>query len=440
MGSYFFPVKISWIKSALGGVVILGIPLIYFFSSSDDEKTPIEPQIEFVEQTEQLLADLSKQSKTVSEDPKRSTDNNQTQPKTTDFKVKILTSVEPQEELTSEINHTPEDDPVTEPPWKKELDVFLQGDQSPKEFFNSLSLENWKEARDALALAYEQQQLPQAKNFQDKFWMRVGEIGGQEVAQELLKDGDPAFGKILKGWAKASPQEMFDYYADLNLRSPEVQNYLDKTNSREIPLMDQFSSGMIDEVLRNSNGKIGNNQLDSANDLIDHFLQNDKGKAESLMREFTERVIKGRDKETLKQWVAGYKEPELQAGTAQRVIESGVFDKNPLEAVEFANSLNSTKAKRSALSSAYARLAGGVNGHDPNITASELNAMEDGPERDFALNGFAHGLVRKDPEAAIQWASSISNEGFRNVVTKNINKRINAEVLSKKSPQEVTQD
>jgi hypothetical protein len=158
------------------------------------------------------------------------------------------------------------------------------------------------------------------------------------------------------------------------------------------------------------------------------------------MREFTERVIKGRDKETLKQWVAGYKEPELQAGTAQRVIESGVFDKNPLEAVEFANSLNSTKAKRSALSSAYARLAGGVNGHDPNITASELNAMEDGPERDFALNGFAHGLVRKDPEAAIQWASSISNEGFRNVVTKNINKRINAEVLSKKSPQEVTQD
>ena len=61
MGSYFFLVKISWKKLALGGVVILGIPLIYFFSSSDDEKTPIEPPIEFVEQTEQLLADLSKQ-------------------------------------------------------------------------------------------------------------------------------------------------------------------------------------------------------------------------------------------------------------------------------------------------------------------------------------------------------------------------------------------
>jgi hypothetical protein len=199
--------------------------------------------------------------------------------------------------------------------------------------------------------------------------------------------------------------------------------------------MDQFSSGMIDEILRSSNGKIGNTQVESANDLIDHFLEKDKKKAESLMREFTERVTKGRDKDTLKRWVAGYKEPELQAGTAQRVIESGVFDKNPLEAVEFANSLESTKAKRSALSSAYARLAGGVNGHDPNITATELNAMEDGWQRDFALNGFAHGLVRKDPEAAIQWANSISNEGFRKVVTKNVTKRINAEVLPRLNSQ-----
>ena len=130
----------------------------------------------------------------------------------------------------------------------------------------------------------------------------------------------------------------------------------------------------------------------------------------------------------------------MQAGTAQRVIESGIFDKNPLEAVEFANSLDSIKAKRSALSSAYARLAGGVNGHDPNITATELNAMEDGWQRDFALNGFAHGLVRKDPDAAIQWASSISNEGFRKVVTKNITKRINAEVSPRPIPPEVSQD
>ena len=418
----------------------LSIPLIYFFSSSNDEKTFTASQSEFVEQTEQLIADLSAETKVSSKSPKLSTEDNRTGHSSIVPQAEALTSKEPQEVLTSEINYTSEDDPGSEPQWKKELDIFLKGDQSPKEFLNSLSLENWKEARDALALAYEDKKLPQSKNFQDRFWTRVGEVGGQAVAEELLREGDPAFAKILKGWAKKTPQEMFDYYADLNLRSPEVQNYLQKTNSREIPLMDQFSSGMIDEVLRNSDGRIGNTQLDSANDLIDHFLAKDKWKAESLMREFTERVIKGRDKETLKQWVSGYKEPELQAGTAQRVIESGIFDKNPLEAVEFANSLDSTKAKRSALSSAYARLAGGVNGHDPNITASELNAMEDGWQRDFALNGFAHGLVRKDPEAAIQWASSISNEGFRKVVTKNITKRIKAEVLPRLSSQEAGQN
>ena len=93
--------------------------------------------------------------------------------------------------------------------------------------------------------------------------------------------------------------------------------------------MDQFSSGMLDQVLRNSDGRIGNTQLNSANDLIDHFLAKDKWKAESLMREFTERVIKGRDKDTLKEWVSGYKEPELQAGTAQRVIESCLLYTSP---------------------------------------------------------------------------------------------------------------
>ena len=420
--------------------IVLGILLLYFSTNPDKEPLIIHPKSEFILETEKLIADLSEKNPVDTKSNFQSIDCNQTEPNLVITEVEKLSYQESEEDISLLLESSPQPDLPIEPVWKQELDFFLKGNTSPKEFLNSLTVSNWKEARDALALAYEEKKLPQSKNFQDKFWTRVGEIGGQAVAEELLKEGDPAFAKILKGWAKKTPQEMFDYYADLNLRSSEVQNYLQKTNSREIPLMDQFSSGMIDEVLRNSDGRIGNTQLDSANDLIDHFLAKDKWKAESLMREFTERVIKGRDKETLKQWVSGYKEPELQAGTAQRVIESGIFDKNPLEAVEFANSLDSTKAKRSALSSAYARLAGGVNGHDPNITASELNAMEDGWQRDFALNGFAHGLVRKDPEAAIQWASSISNEGFRKVVTKNITKRIKAEVLPRLSSQEAGQN
>jgi hypothetical protein len=414
--------------------------LLFLSTNTDKEPLIIHPKSEFILKTEKLIADLSEKNPVDTKSNFQSIDYNQTEPTLLITEIEKLSYQKPADDISQSLESSPRPDLPIQPTWKQELDVFLKGKTSPEKFLNSLTASNWKDARNALALAYEEKMLPPNKNFQERFWMKVGEIGGEEVAKELLKDGDPAFSKILKGWARGNPQEMFDYYADLDLTSPEVQNYLDKTNSREIPLMDQFSSGMIEEIVRSSNGKIGKTQVESANDLIDHFLEKDKKKAESLMREFTERVTKGRDKETLKQWVAGYKEPELQAGTAQRVIESGVFDKNPLEAVEFANSLDSTKAKRSALSSAYARLAGGVNGHDPNITATELNAMEDGPERDFALNGFAHGLVRKDPEAAIQWASSISNEGFRKVVTKNITKRINAEVLPRLSSQEADQN
>ena len=415
--------------------VVVGIYLVYFFTSTDQVTTITDEENKFIQETKDLIAELSKDQELTTKLGLQSAEYNQTEPTLVITEVEKLSYQESEEDISQSLESSAQPDLPTEPAWKPELDVFLKGKTSPQKFLNSLTASNWKEARDALALAYEKEKLPPNKNFQERFWMKVGEIGGEEVAKELLEDGDPAFSKILKGWAKGNPQEMFDYYADLDLTSPEVQNYLDKTNSREIPLMDQFSSGMIDEILRSSNGKIGNTQVESANDLIDHFLEKDKKKAESLMREFTERVTKGRDKDTLKQWVAGYKEPELQAGTAQRVIESGVFDKNPLEAVEFANSLESTKAKRSALSSAYARLAGGVNGHDPNITATELNEMEDGWQRDFALNGFAHGLVHRDPEAAIQWANSISNEGFRKVVTKNVTKRINAEVLPRLNSQ-----
>ena len=415
--------------------VVVGIYLVYFFTSTDQVTTITDEESKFIQETKDLIAELSKDQELTTKLGLQSAEYNQTEPTLVITEVEKLSYQESEEDISQSLESSAQPDLPIEPAWKQELDVFLKGKTSPQKFLNSLTASNWKEARDALALAYKKEKLPPNKNFQERFWMKVGEIGGEEVAKELLEDGDPAFSKVLKGWAKGNPQEMFDYYADLDLTSPEVQNYLDKTNSREIPLMDQFSSGMIDEILRSSNGKIGNTQVESANDLIDHFLEKDKKKAESLMREFTERVTKGRDKDTLKQWVAGYKEPELQAGTAQRVIESGVFDKNPLEAVEFANSLESTKAKRSALSSAYARLAGGVNGHDPNITATELNEMEDGWQRDFALNGFAHGLVHRDPKAAIQWANSISNEGFRKVVTKNVTKRINAEVLPRLNSQ-----
>jgi len=154
----------------------ISIPLIYFFFSSDDEKTFTASQSEFVEQTEQLIADLSAETKVSSKSPKLPTENNRIGHSSIVPQAEALTSKEPQEVLTSEINHTSEDDPGSEPQWKKELDIFLKGDQSPKEFLNSLSFENWKEARDAPALAHEAKKSPQPKNFQDRVWTRVGQV------------------------------------------------------------------------------------------------------------------------------------------------------------------------------------------------------------------------------------------------------------------------
>ncbi len=309
-------------------------------------------------------------------------------------------------------------------------------EEALNQFLAEVTPENWRQARVELLSAYKDGTITKKSYAENKFWNKVGEVGGQKVADELLDDMDPAYTKVLNGWGEADPQSLFDYFSKLDLKDSKIQNYLEQTNNRELSFIDQFSSGLVDGLLDAKNvEEIDDVQLNHMSEVVDYFVESDPLKGESLMREFTERVIKNRDLEALKKWVSEYEEPELQAATAQRVIESGAFDEEPLEAVEFANSLASDKAKRTGLSSAYARLASGMNGHNPNLTAQELNAMANGTDRDFALNGFAHGLVHSDPDAALQWANSISNDNFRKVVTKNISKRIKLERPEKKPDQ-----
>jgi hypothetical protein len=296
-------------------------------------------------------------------------------------------------------------------------------------FLSQLTRENWREARAELLSTYKNGLLPRNRFVENQFWSRVGEIGGKDLANELLSKSDPAFSKILEGWGKKNPQEVFDYFAELDLRSPLVQKYLEKTNFREYPFMDQLSNSLIEGLMHtDSSSSLGDFQVDEISKAIDFFKENDPNKAASLMREFSKRVVHNKDPEVLKEWIAHYDDPRLQGEAAGKVIESGTFDKDPASAAKFAMSLTEEEARRPALSAAYARLAGGVNGHDPNLTATQLIEMDKGHDRDFALNGFAHGLVRKDPEGALAWANEISNENFRKVVTKNISKRIKKEI------------
>ena len=311
----------------------------------------------------------------------------------------------------------------------EEEDLNSEEEEALGEFLTQITPENWRQARAGLISAYKDGTLPKIPYVEDKFWSKVGEIGGKDLANELLSKSDPAFSKILKGWGKTKPQELFDFIWELKIRDPKVQTYLEKTNNREFPFMDELSNSLIESFLHADSSKtITDYHVDQISQTIDLLMEKNSFKAESLMREFSKRVVKDQTPEALKEWVADYDKPSLQAAAASKVIESGTFDKDPVTAAEFAWSLDEGKPRRTALSAAYARLAGGVNGHDPSVTATQLVEMDKGADRDFALNGFAHGLVHKDPDAALEWANEISDENFRKVVTKNISKRIKKEI------------
>jgi len=311
----------------------------------------------------------------------------------------------------------------------KEEGLDSEQEEALDEFLTQITPENWRQARAGLISAYKDGTLPKIPYVEDKFWSKVGEIGGKDLANELLSKSDPAFSKILKGWGKTKPQELFDFIWELKIRDPKVQTYLEKTNNREFPFMDELSNSLIESFLHADSSKtITDSHMDQISQTIDLLMEKNSFKAESLMREFSKRVVKGQTPEALKEWVAHYDKPSLQAAAAGKVIESGTFDKDPITATEFAWSLDEGQPRRTALSAAYARLAGGVNGHDPSVTATQLVEMNKGADRDFALNGFAHGLVHKDPDAALEWANEISDDNFRKVVTKNISKRIKKEI------------
>ena len=76
------------------------------------------------------------------------------------------------------------------------------------------------------------------------------------------------------------------------------------------------------------------------------------------------------------------------------------------------------------MSAAFGRLGGGVGGVEYQAAVNRLNSLENGRDRDFAINGLAHGLVGRNPEQALKWANSVSNEGFRKVVVENVSRRI----------------
>ena len=129
---------------------------------------------------------------------------------------------------------------------------------------------------------------------------------------------------------------------------------------------------------------------------------------------------------TLPDWVNQMEDPVLKGLMIQNIIESGAYDAAPFEAVDMALSLQEPQSRGPAVSAAFGRLGGGVGGVDRAAAVARLNSLPAGRDRDFAINGLAHGMVGSDPQGALKWANSISQKGFRDVVVRNINRRIEA--------------
>jgi streptogramin lyase/mono/diheme cytochrome c family protein len=110
-----------------------------------------------------------------------------------------------------------------------------------------------------------------------------------------------------------------------------------------------------------------------------------------------------------------------------KLIQSGKFDAAPFDAVKLALSQSNPEVRGSALSAAFGRLGGGVGGVELDAVVKRVNSLTNATDRDFAINGLAHGLVASDPESALKWANSISQEGFRKIVVENVTRRIEAQ-------------
>ncbi len=130
---------------------------------------------------------------------------------------------------------------------------------------------------------------------------------------------------------------------------------------------------------------------------------------------------------TLPDWIKQIKDPVERGKAIAKLIEGGQFDKAPFEAVEVALAQSDSKARGPGLSAAFGRLGGGVGGVKINAAVNRLNSLPKGRDKDFAINGLAHGLVGSDPKGALKWANSISQDGFRKVVVENVTRRIKAQ-------------
>ncbi|MBG86884.1 MAG: hypothetical protein CMO80_08300 [Verrucomicrobiales bacterium] len=271
-----------------------------------------------------------------------------------------------------------------------------------------------------------------------RIYNTLGKVGGGSLVQKLLASSDRHAALAVGGWAQSDPQGAMDWLRQLNLKDDsQMQDYLKKSNQIAESFLDEVSGEVLDSLLpAPENGEDAAAHEKYANEalqLVESLTGDDPQKNQAMMREMTERLLGLYNPTELMDWVNEINDPGVQAAAVQRMIEQGMFKDAPTDAIDWAFAIEEQQPRETAISAAFGRLGGGDDGTDRASIVDVLNGMSVGREKDFAINGFVHGLVWSDPERALEWASSISDKGFRGVVVENLNRQI-AGMASEKQP------
>ncbi len=320
----------------------------------------------------------------------------------------------------AEANQSKAEQATEEEMWKELFRRHVEGDENAfQELLRSLTPEN------ALVALETMKGAKMSRQDRARLYQKLGELGGGDMIQELILRSDRDAALALRGWAEKDHAAASDWLRQMDVRGdPLIQKYLADANLSEQQFLDRLSEGLLQSL---QPGPGGENPEIAAMKLVETLMKEDPLKGEAMMRELTERFVSRYDPEALAVWFNQIDDPDIQSAAVQRIIEKGMFKEDPFGAVEMAFSLDSPKSRGNALSAAFGQLGGGVGGVDMDSVVAYINDMPPGRDKDFAINGFAHGIAGKFPEVALEWANSIGNEQFRVIVTRNVDRRIGAQ-------------
>ncbi|MEN8773525.1 MAG: hypothetical protein ABF379_12840 [Akkermansiaceae bacterium] len=117
--------------------------------------------------------------------------------------------------------------------------------------------------------------------------------------------------------------------------------------------------------------------------------------------------IMNEDRAEAAEWIAQFGDEDAAAPAVNRLADDWA-DEDPKAVMDWAENL-SGKSKAEAYEEAMQSWAR----QDPAAAGEYLSSLQESPERDAAVGGYASRVSREDPSSAMEWAKTINDDGIR---------------------------